>query len=167
MLKKWLVVLSTILLAMLVLEIGYLIFFKPSSLGKIEENPGKAINANVIGFLRNFDDRSTLYSAVVSTNFRGRVFEVVDKPGAYQGVVYDKRIDLEPLDESKKQFITSIFFRKTDLPALNVYDRVIGNIKKKIKFTDLKKGDTVSIDSVIDMKKDPLYNRIKIDIIKQ
>ena len=159
MLNRILISVSIALFTITIIEIGYLFFYKSPA-----NTSTNSINSSSIEYLSSYSG-NILTSAIVTAEFEGIIVNILNKPGTRNSVQIENGLVLEPINKTGNQTRNSILFRKTDLPALKVYEKFFF-IERRINFSDLKKGDSVTVKEVIDLKKDPLYNRLLIKIVK-
>jgi hypothetical protein len=173
MLNKVLVPIFIALCVVVVIEVGYLVIYKSHLLpGNLALNKAMVVPSGaplfrgaVVAFFKPFEG-GILKSAVVTANLEGRVVEVINEPGVEAVLQYEKGLLISPLNQpSTPKNTRSVFFRKTDIPVVKVYEKFLV-FRKEIKLEELRVGDSVRLSIDIDLMKDPLYNRLKIDIEK-
>ena len=168
MLNRILISLFITLFAVTMIEVGYLFFYKPSSqtnnLKNVNNNFPSNINYFVFNYLNSFS-RDILVSALVTSQFQGTIVKVLDRPGTENSIQYEKGLILKPVNQPGSEVQNYLLFRKTDLSALKIYQKILV-IEREISFSDLKIGNGVNVEIVIDLRKDSLYNILKIKIVK-
>src|SRR3990167_3068225 len=148
MLNKILIAVFVALFTVIMVEVGYLIFYKPEPLSNRATLNAASVTSSftfpfgssIFDFLNAFDT-GILQSAVVTADFEGQIVKVINKPGKEGTVEYEEGLLLRPLNQPRTQKNTrSMLFRKTDLPVIKVYTNLF-IFRREIKFDDLKAGD--------------------------
>ncbi len=118
----------------------------------------RSIDYGVINYLNNFN-KDILFSSVVNNEYRGTLTKIYNTPGVQSNVKYEKGIFIKP---TNGKFGNYFLFPKNNIDILVIHS----NDGKKLKFKDLKIGDSIVVKETIDLFKKYPDTRVGIEIIK-
>lgn len=103
-------------------------------------------------------NKGALQSVIITNTYKGIVRNVFDNPGSYYGFVYNKAISID----GEKGF-NVITLNAESIKSLEI----MASSSNTISFSDLKKGDKVTIIEEVDLTQDQPQSKQKVKIIKE